>query len=186
MMSVVVSAPLLLDSPPLTVAIVAQPGFVASSSGPARIPQCEHNADLLSGRPGSSDFTVTVKEGFLDAFRRRDFEPAQNVPGGPYHTESGFYDPTLFIPPNLGRADFGTRILLRFGPIADGTSLFVPLDIPLTGVGTLQLRLVDTNPYGDSPPGFTPCSKPVTMTATVDAARAAKICSNNGIAYAVY
>jgi hypothetical protein len=105
---------------------------------------------------------------------------AQNVPGYPYNTESGFYAPSLFTAtPIVGLADFGTRILLRFNNIGAGVHLFVPTQVALLNpdgsnstppvpphpvpaascTGTFEpceglLDLVSTDATGNSGPGF--------------------------------
>ena len=64
-----------------------------------------------------------------------------------YGTESGFYAPKLFAQPNVGLADFGTRIRLVFTPVAAGVELFVPVEV---FSGGLHLELVQAGPNGDS------------------------------------
>jgi hypothetical protein len=127
-MSVVVSCspPLVLDIARQTVA-VAQPGLLVGVSSPPSIPRCGHNGSLLCGGSGSSDFTVTVTEGFPSAFKPRNIGPAQNVPGGPYHTESGFYDHQ--------RCSFQ----LVFRTVADVVGLETPGNLELVEVGCVDL-----------------------------------------------
>jgi|SRR5580704_14796245 hypothetical protein len=152
--------------------------------------QCE---DQLTGLIGGSGPTsppqlesIQVFEGFPSSFKRRNIaltadgttSPAalaQNVPGYPYNTESGFYAPGLFTAtPIVGLADTGTKILLRFNNVGAGVSLFVPLTLPLLladdatqsaptqppspvapGIPGGQLVLVAADGNGNSGPGFT-------------------------------
>jgi len=60
----------------------------------------------------------------------------QNVPGYAYNTESSFQptqaDGKTYLDSRLGRADFGTRILLRFSNVGTGVRLVLPGVVPLT------------------------------------------------------
>ncbi len=180
--------------------IAANAASVTAASAP--IPQCDpHNAVLL-GKSGTAafDFSVQVSESFPSEYEYRDygtalfgpeFPPAlaeQNVPGFLYITETGFYSPSLFTPaPTLGLADSGTRILVSLGPISEGTELFVPTSITLTGgypPGRIpgQLQLVQANQNGKSAAGY----EPVDATAMVGATPVAAATTFGSTAYAVY
>jgi hypothetical protein len=163
-----------------------------------------HNASLVGGiGPAAFDFSATVAEGFASAFMLRDFVvtadgitapqlPEQNVLGFPYDTESAFYSPSLFmLTPEVGLADFGTRILLRFHPVSAGVHLFVPTSIPLNkifpefnGYATITngLQLMRADQTGNSAPGFTP----VVPTASVGITPVAEVSYNGSTAEAVY
>jgi hypothetical protein len=149
--------------------------------------QCEDtNTGLLNGgTEGASQFGITVREGFASSFKRRNISltadgttapapVAQNVPGYPYNTESGFYAPALFTAtPIVGLADFGTRILLRFNNLGSGVHIFVPTVVALldpsgadsvtdqppspvaAGLPEGQLTLISADVNGNSGPGFT-------------------------------
>src|SRR6202012_3437999 len=92
---------------------------------------------------GTSDFFVKISEGFASSFKRRNIAltadgvtapapVAQNVPGYPYNTETGFYAPTLFTgTPIVGLADTGTRFLLRFNNLGAGVHVFVGTTVAL-------------------------------------------------------
>ncbi len=205
LITITCSQPVIIDNPQQAVAIV-QPGLVVGGTS-VSLSQCiTHNASLLEGdAPSGFDFTITVTEGFASAFRRRNIgltpdgvtaAPlyAQNVPGYPYNTESGFYAPGLFTAtPNAGFADSGTRIRLSFGPVDASVHIFVPVSIELKtssgsvsfppqppapvpmGIATGQLRLVQTNLPS---PDFAPVQGGVAQLAEVN---------NTGTApYAVY
>jgi len=131
-----------INNPTQTVAFI-QIGLVVGG-GTASFLQCaDNNADLLSGGGGTSDFFVKISEGFASSFKRRNIAltadgvtapapVAQNVPGYPYNTESGFYAPTLFSgTPIVGLADTGTRFLLRFNNLGAGVHVFVGTAIAL-------------------------------------------------------
>jgi len=162
--------PLTINNPRQVVA-TTQTGLVVGGTS-VSFSQCiTHNAALRAGAAASGfDFTITVTEGFASAFRRRTvglttdgvtaaLPSAQDIPGFPYKTESGFYAPALFtLTPNAGLADSGTRIRVSFGPVDPSVHIFVPVSIALTArsgsasvVATGQLRLVQTNPLS---PGF--------------------------------
>jgi hypothetical protein len=107
----------------------------------------------------SATTAINLREGFAQSFKRRNYElganpPAgggvgtvtdlpeaggqnerpQNIPGYAYNTESGFEpstDGTTFNGP-WGRADTGTRFVLRFSGIGQGARIFLPIWVPLT------------------------------------------------------
>ena len=144
-----------INNPTQTVAFV-QVGLIASGPvPPVNFLQCSSNdADLIdgSGVPESPDFAVTVREGFASSFKRRNLAltadgvtppapVAQNVPGFPYNTETGFYAPALFTAtPNVGLADTGTKILLTFNNLGAGVHVFVQTIVPLDNPGGDQTK----------------------------------------------
>jgi hypothetical protein len=190
-----------------------QRGVVASGTN-ASIPQCgSHNASLIGGTGTPTfDFNLTASEGFASSFKRRDIgktidgptapQPfAQNVPGFPYNTESGFYAPALFsVGSRAGLADFGTRIQVTFNNVGAGVRLFVPTSFPLTangstssppqppapvpaGIANAQIQLVQADQYGNSAsPGYTS----VPAIATVQGSPVAEVNYSGNTAYAVY
>jgi len=131
-----------INNPTQTVAFI-QVGLVVGGGTTSFLQCADNNADLLSGGGGSSDFFVKISEGFASSFKRRNIAltadgvtapapVAQNVPGYPYNTESGFYAPTLFSgTPIVGLADTGTRFLLRFNNLGAGVHVFVGTTIAL-------------------------------------------------------
>jgi hypothetical protein len=200
-------------SPTQTVAYI-QPGVIASGTN-ASIPQCgSHNASLIGGTGTPAfDFNLTASERFASSsFKRRDYgltadgptAPqlfAQNVPGFPYNTESGFYAPALFsVGSRAGLADFGTRIRVTFSNVGAGARIFVPTSFPLTtngststppgpqppvpaGIANAQMQLVQTDQYGNSAsPGYTS----VPAIATVQGSPVAEVNYSGNTAYAVY
>lgn len=154
-----------INNPQQTVAFIQQ-GLIAGGTT-TNLLQCNNNNAILlgvSGQPAATtSFSVRVTEGFAASFKRRvvssltttfigpngpnNGDGVQNVPGFPYNTESGLQPQPAggLDPANFGLADFGTRILLRFANIGAGTSLFVPVTVPLT-VGT------SGNPGAPNPP----------------------------------
>jgi hypothetical protein len=151
-----------INNPQQTVAFIQQ-GLVAGGTT-TNLLQCNNNNVILLGigsTPAVSNFSVTFKEGFAASFKRRvvssltttfigpngpnNGDGVQNVPGFPYNTESGLQpQPAAGLDSaNFGLADFGTRILLRFANINTGSSIFVPVTVPL---------LVGSNPGAPNPP----------------------------------
>ncbi len=200
-----------INNPQQTVAFI-QPGLIVGGTT-ATLVQCNNNnAGLVASGQAITgpDFQVRVTEGFASSFKRRNIAltadgttapapVAQNVPGYPYNTESGFYHPALFTAtPNVGLADFGTRIRIQFNNVGVGASVFVPVVVPLVIPGTAtqttpaqppapvasspvkgQLTLVSTDQFGNSAPGFT------AVAATVGPGLA-QASQNGTTAYAVY
>jgi len=136
-----------INNPTQTVAFI-QVGLIVGG-GTASFLQCnDNNTALIGGSSGPSfDFSVKVTEGFASSFKRRNIALtsdgftapaplAQNVPGYPYNTETGFYAPNLFTAtPIVGLADTGTRILLRFNNLGAGVHVFVQTAVPLNNPG---------------------------------------------------
>jgi len=132
-----------INNPTQTVAFI-QVGLIVSN-GTASLLQCEdHNTILIGGGLDNGvDFHVNVSEGFASSFKRRNYAltadgvtppapVAQNVPGFPYNTETGFYAPSLFSATQIvGLADTGTRILLRFNNVGAGVHIFVDTTVEL-------------------------------------------------------
>jgi hypothetical protein len=173
-----------INNPTQTVAFI-QIGLIVGGTSTSLL-QCEdNNTGLIGGGGGvGPDFHITVREGFASSFKRRNIAltpdgvispapVAQNVPGFPYNTESGFYAPALFTAtPIVGLADFGTRILLRFNNLGAGVHVFVDTVVPLldpsgadsvtdqppspvaAGLPEGQLTLVSADVNGNSGAGF--------------------------------
>ncbi len=141
-----------------------------------------HNASLL-GETGTPTFdgTIQVTEGFAASFKRRNIGVtadgvtpppvyAQNVPGYPYTTETGFL-PSLIAISNPGYAlkpaDSGTRILLLFSNVPQGVHIFLPVSIALqnsnpppgypsnVGIANGQIQLIQAQMNGFSGQGYT-------------------------------
>ena len=189
-------------APAQVVVAVAEAGAEIAVTGSNPILRClPHNATLLGGTGVAAfDFSVQVGEGFGQSFKYRNVateifgvefpEPLseQNFPGFVYRTETGFYSPSLFTStPTLGLAGSGTRIVVKFRPLAAGTHLFVPTAITMTGnygFGTPsgQAQLVQANESGVSSPGY----QPISATAMVGATPVAEVSYSGTTAYAVY
>ena len=201
--SVTGSQQVTINNPQQTVAFIQQGVSVSGAS----------NSDLQclppSVNPGAN--SIRVQEGFASSFKRRNITlttdgttspapRAQNIPGYPYNTETGFYSPALFsATPGVGLADFGTRIRITFNNIGNGVIISVPLSVPLVvpgtstattpaqppspvapGVTTGRLTLVQTDQWGNSAPGFT------AIAGTVGPSLAAITSSGANSGYAVY
>jgi hypothetical protein len=201
------NAIVLLNQPPggSVVGIIETDLLTSVTTVPA-LSQCRpHNASLLGGSGTARfDFSIQTQEGFAADFKFRNYGTVaygnefpqqlseQNVPGFNYATESGFYSPTLFTSiPNIGLADFGTRILVQFQNVSAGTHLFVPLGIvtkdfycaPSTNcpVGG-YLRLVKSGQAGGSPPGYSP----VPVAGMVKTDKVGEVTYSGTTAYATY
>jgi len=199
-----------INNPQQTVAFI-QPGLIVGGTTASGLQCISDNPGLIaSGNPiTGSDFQIRVTEGFASSFKRRNIAltpdgttspapRAQNIPGYPYNTESGFYNPALFTAtPIVGLADFGTRIRLTFNNIGAGVTVFVPVSVNLTsggvattpaqppspvapGITTGRLTLVQTDQFGNSAPGFT------AVSATVGPGLAQISSSGANSGYAVY
>jgi uncharacterized protein (TIGR03437 family) len=118
---------------------------------------------------GTANFNVVAnavlnfRELFAQAFKRQ--EPgisadgtaaaplySQNVPGFIYNSESGFFDRTQGLP---GAANFGSRLLLRFNNVGNGTGsgpfVLVPLFVPLSASGSSAPTTPPPPPAGVAP-----------------------------------
>lgn len=197
-------------NPDQTVAFM-QPGLRVDATT-ASFAQCSsHNTALIggSGTP-TVDLFVNVAENFASVFQRRDIgltadgstaPPvyAQNVNGYPYNTESNFYSPGLFAStPEVGLADFGTRIRLTFNNVGPGVRIFVPTSVVATssfgspqqppspvppGISEARLILVQADQYGNSnSPGYAA----VPSTTVVAAIPMAEVSYHGSTASATY
>jgi len=172
-----------INNPTQTVAFI-QIGLVVGGSTASFLQCADNNPDLLKGGGGTSDFFIKVSEGFASSFKRRNIAltadgvtapapVAQNVPGYPYNTESGFYAPTLFAgTPIVGLADTGTRILLRFNNLGAGVHLFVGTAVALdnnsqTTVSAGACSLISSGSSGTANCS-TPPQPPAPVTAGLD------------------
>ena len=188
---------------------VVQPDLQGSvTTGPA-LSQCQpHNATLLGGSGTAAfDFKIRAQEGYPAVFKVRNYGTVvygnefpqqlaeQNVPGFPYNTESGFYSPSLFAgittpAPNIGLADFGTRILVQFENVTAGTHLFLPIGIATKNIECAPsancvegfLHLVKTGPAGSSAAGYSP----VLATNNIEGYKVAEATYSGTTAYATY
>jgi hypothetical protein len=210
--SVTGSQQVTINNPQQTVAFI-QPGLIVGNTSASLLQCISDNPGLIaSGNPiTGADFQIRATEGFASSFKRRNITltadgttspapRAQNIPGYPYNTESGFYNPALFTAtPVVGLADFGTRIRLTFNNIGAGVNIFVPVKVNLVIPGTAtqttpaqppspiapgisggQLTLVQTDQWGNSAPGFT------AIAATVGPGLAQITSSGANTGYAVY
>jgi hypothetical protein len=135
----------------------------------------DNTASVTAGSyPQGPSFRLRFAEGFASSFKRRvtgvggtldapnPIEP-QNIPGGVYNTESGFYNPSLTYPDGgtgdlaVGLATHGTRLMARFNNIPAGVVLYASTyavggttDNGATPpVRTIRVRRVTTDANGD-------------------------------------
>ena len=158
--SITGSQQLTLNNQQLTVAFILSSLIVGGTTGTGL--QCVSQNMPLAG----PNFNIIVKEGFASSFKRRNVAVtadtvtppaplAQNIPGWPYNTESGFYNPALFTAtPVVGLADYGTRIRIAFNGIPTGVSVFVPLQVSLVTLPS-GLPTVPQPPPNPVHPGIT-------------------------------
>jgi len=140
-----------INNPQQTVAYI-QPGMTFS----VRTAVSSYLQCVSFNRAAATDTSATLAngigtivrfaEGFASSFKRRnvaeqtswDSSPLpinQNVPGGIYNTESGFYNSTPSILSGsstngldrAGLADHGTRLMARFANVPAGVSLYATL-----------------------------------------------------------
>ena len=162
-----------VSNPSQTVAFI-QGGLTASVSGVPNFSQCVAQNGNLAGDPsqsGISQFSVRLRENFATAFKRRNVATSNSTPTalanqnsltvGTYNTETGFFNmgfPAIAGRGNLGLAglaDQGTRLLISFGNIPAGVSLFSHVSPTVSG-GTDVVRMVATNSVGSGV--YTPVS----------------------------
>ncbi len=187
--SVTGSQQVTINNPQQTVAFI-QPGLIVGGTTGAGLQCVSQNTQLIASTNinNGPNFNITVREGFASSFKRRNIAltpdgttspapRAQNIPGYPYNTESGFYNPALFTStPIVGLTDFGTRIRIVFNDIPAGSRFFVPVAVVLTtspgnpsmpaqppapvapGITQGQMVLVQADQYGNSGPGYTAVS----------------------------
>ena len=129
----------------------------------------------------NNTFAVNFFEGFASAWKVVDTNTlngpggtflSQNIPGGTYSTESGFY--ALGGIPNItatvGLADFGTRLLTRLTGVQNNVTLKVPGSV-LTSAGA-EFVYVSTDANGDSTPDTAVPTPGGTVTLTVTSGNA--------------
>jgi len=142
-----------ITNPQVAVAYIQQGLIVGGTAGGDA--QCNDvNTGFFSNGTGLAEASVTVKEGFADAFKRGVWTGlaaipplsgssvaspvAQNVPGVAYYSESGFMPDTTTVggAPSgastaFGLASAGTRIQIVFNNVGSGERLFLPLYVAL-------------------------------------------------------
>lgn len=100
---------------------------LAFESSSASFNQCEPSGSLTDGNPtGAASFTVTYKELFQNAFRRRSDVAAgtyQDTLNTFYNSESMLNDAAF--PATVGQATQGTRLWLRFNNVPAGVAIYV-------------------------------------------------------------
>ncbi len=133
-------------------------------------------------------------------FKRRSFYPAfvdsetspapvsQNVPGGIYNTESGFYNPMLAAPTvdfaKVGLADAGTRLRATISHIPNGTKIFVSTrNVAFAGAIPMPVITSDVARLVQNEAG---AFVPMAATETLEGIPAAQLAVVNGSASAVW
>jgi hypothetical protein len=200
------------NDPHQTVAFIETGLIVGGTSGSGL--QCVSQNMPLSG----PNFNITAKEGFASSFHRRNVAVtsdgatapaplAQNIPGYPLNSETGFYNPVLFPQPPAsqpGLADYGTRIRVTFSDIPSGVNILVPLQVSLNdgtnvpstpqpppspvpqGITHGLMVLIQTDQYGVSTgPGYAAVTTIAGMSGGVPVA-AITPSATPGQGYAVY
>ncbi len=141
-----------ITNPQVAVAYIQQGLIVGGTAGGEA--QCnDTNTGFFSNGSGQAEASVTIKEGFADAFKRAVFTGtgtigpltgsatagavAQNVPGVGYSTETGFM-PDLgggTVPSGdssaFGLASAPTEIQIVFNNVGSGERLFLPVYVAL-------------------------------------------------------
>jgi hypothetical protein len=122
--------------------------------------------NATTGRQNSGIARLRFTEGFATSFKTRTSatDPAgvtspapvpQTVPGFPYNSESGYYNPGLAfagVGATAGLADFGTRLKATFAGVPNGVRLFVSVqEIAATGGNRARLVGSETAPYFATP-----------------------------------
>jgi hypothetical protein len=160
--------------------------------------------NATTGRQNSGIARLRFTEGFATSFKTRTFledeangvtSPApqpQNVPGFPYNSESGYYNPliTTFagsFGSGLGTADFGTRLKATFSAIPAGTRVFVSVQ-EIAGTGGNRARLVgsETAPFFAQPATTIGTFGYVSGTTAVTGISVAEVTIVNGTGTAVW
>ena len=103
---------------------------------------------------GAGNYLVSVREGFSNAFRRRNFSTtttvSQNNPGAIYNTETGFYNAAFTATNGLNSAGLptqGTRIAAKFSNIPTGATLYVTVK-PVNTAANIVLVSTDSSGSG--------------------------------------
>lgn len=118
----------------------------------------------ISGIPvsgaGTQGATLEFREGFSNAFRRRNAGTTfatpnqllpQDVPGGIYLTETGFFAPAVAGLETGGLATQGTRLMARLTHVPAGVRVYVTVTETGSGSGSEKARLVHTDHNGGGP-----------------------------------
>jgi len=127
----------------------------------------QEKAPGVGGNP--TGLTLTFREGFPNAFKKKIEGTDQEVPGFIYSTESGF---TSSVTGNAGRADTGTRLIARFAGVPAGVTLSVPSEVAgsVPGSTAVLVSVTDLNGIGGSAESPIPPPGIVTLAAGTGAA----------------
>jgi hypothetical protein len=135
-----------------------------STGGVATLSQCTSANPSIAANPSKpldtggqngAQFMISQTESFGDVFKVKNYaetqanagppfptlypaDVAQDIPGFPYFTETGFFDPSFPAKQGLntvGSASSGTRVAFQFSAIPAGVQLYVPISVPLTAMG---------------------------------------------------
>jgi hypothetical protein len=139
----------LINNPSQTAAFT-QPGLIVSSIIPrsrvAFLACGSNNAVVNANTP--PDFPLIFFEGFASAFKVQA-GATQNQPGGPYNSETGFYNAALTGIPVSSLADSGTRLRATFNNVPAGVSIYVTTTQNNSSSPSLQAALTsaETGPF---------------------------------------
>jgi hypothetical protein len=189
---------------PQTLVANAESSLSQQTGGVATLSQCTSanpsiaanpSQPLNTGSGNGAQFAISETESFGDVFKVKNYaeteanagppfptlypaDVAQDIPGFPYYTETGFFDPSFPTTQGLntiGSASSGTRVSFQFSAIPAGVQLYVPISVPLTAMGAptnetgiAVLTATDINGAGPYTPvvGNPSGLAPVTITGT--------------------
>ena len=76
--------------------------------------------------PGTMHYSIVFSELFATAFRKQQEDSQRAGPGGSvFNTESGFMRNPPLLPPHVGLAHTGTRLIARFTSLPSGARVYV-------------------------------------------------------------
>ena len=141
----VTGAEAVLINNPTQTAAFTQPGLIVSSIIPrsdvAFLACGSNNAVVNASTP--ADFSINFSEGFASAFKVQAAAD-QSLPGFPYNTETGFYNPALSGIVVSALADSGTRLRATFNNIPAGVSIYVTTTQTNSSSSSLQAALTSS------------------------------------------
>jgi uncharacterized protein (TIGR03437 family) len=134
-----------INNPTQTAAFM-QPGLSVGAITAPSLPCGSNNAVVNANT--SPDFSLNFSEGFASAFKVQA-GATQNQPGGPYNSETGFYNAALTGIPVSSLADSGTRLRATFNNVPAGVSIYVSTTQNNSSSASLQAALTsaETGPF---------------------------------------
>jgi hypothetical protein len=168
-------------------------GCPNSSTVPTGQLQCVSLNSSLAGDATSAPattFLARFRENFATAFKVRVLGESAGVgsnqsmdsqPGAPYNTESGYVVPTgnfNGITAQVGLADTGTRLAVRFVNIPAGVQLFVGTSSGTASTSTVSAILVTTDANGA---GGTPAVSSTGLVSSAPAGSTSTTCAGGTV-----